>query len=229
MGVPQTTGVERKSIREMKKNDYIKVQATSLDTIIVGDAVAATDELPVDGVAWATSGEPFSRYFYLIKVDKGLLISDRMWQNSVSWDTLNTSFLIEGRLVAIDGIQGQLRSPSGGVAYADANGSKSLTNQGYGAFPVNNEWDKYIVNFPQDKLQGGKTLDEVFHWNGVATWCQDTSSMGVVRATDGATGNNTGRTVRGLYTKERYSFVGSSTANTTNGYRPVFEYNENNL
>jgi hypothetical protein len=133
---------------------------------------------------------------------------------------------------------GIIRSLTGGVAYADANGNKSTTDLGYGAFPVNNEWDKYIVNFPQELIQSGKTLDDVFHWNGVGTWCQDTPINGVQHPnTSSDVGQNSERTWRGygLFTgnshinsrnEKMFGFSGSSYTATTLGFRPVFEYQE---
>lgn len=131
-----------------------------------------------------------------------------------------------------------LRSLTGGVAYADANGNKSTTDLGYGAFPTNNEWDKFIVNFPQELIQSGKTLDDVFHWSGVATWCQDTPINGVQHPnTSSDVGQNTERTWRGygLFTgnshvnsrnEKMFGFSVSNYTATTLGFRPCFEYIE---
>lgn len=94
----------------------------------------------------------------------------------------------------------------------------SLTNKECGAFPTNNEWDKYIVNFPADKIQAGKTLDDVFHVNTLpCTWVQDTPVI--------ALGASTNRVIRGNPVRY-FGFLLSSTSSSSYGFRPVFEYKE---
>lgn len=222
MGVPQTTGIERKSIGEMKKNDYIKVQATSLDNWLVGDAVIAMEELSTNGVAWATSGDPFSKHFYLIKVDKGLLVADRIWQHTVSWDTLNTNFLIEGRVIEIDGVQGQLRSPTGGISFADNSGNSTFTQVNKYAYPTGNEYDRYINE------------KEYFNYKNCYTSCKETPVLGTWIQNPGttATSNSGMRVCRGCDARDINRYTAISTSSLTSniiGYRPLFEYNENNL
>lgn len=130
---------------------------------------------------------------------------------------------------------GTIRSLTGGVAYADKDGNKSTTDQGYGGWPTNNEWDKYIVNFPQEKIQEGKTLDDIFHWNGINSWCQDTLANGIAinKLATSVTSDNTRRIHRGSYSEadpnrlitdfwaSKSSYTGSII-----GFRPVFEYKE---
>lgn len=72
-------------------------------------------EIPVNGAA-APDG-----LFYFIKVDKGLLIADRVVQHSITWDTLNSGGLIEGRYLGnnIIPIMTSNTEPSG-VASASA-------------------------------------------------------------------------------------------------------------
>lgn len=115
---------------------------------------------------------------------------------------------------------GTIRSLTGGVAYADANGGKSLTDKGFGAWPTNNEWDKYIVNFPSDKLQSGKTLDDVFHYNSkVYTWVQDTPTVEIVASTN--------RMIRGNAANPKsLAYTSSAFAKIDFGFRPVFSYKE---
>lgn len=103
-------------------------------------------------------------------------------------------------------------------------GSPSTTNRGLGAWPINNEWDKYIVSFPANKIISGKTTDDIFHWKNIFTWAQDTIMNGMT--VDGASTNNTGRTIRGTTTENRFSFGVSGTAYATVGFRPVIEYKE---
>lgn len=229
MGVPATTGNEKQHISEMRKNDYIKVQATSLDNWLVGDAVTSTTELSTSGVVWATSGIPFQQYFYMIKVDKGLLIADRIWQHTVSWDTLNVNFLIEGRAIIIDDIVGQLRSLTGGIAYADENGNSSSIDLGFGTYPTSNEWDKYIV-----------TNSEKFLFdNNSCNSCIETPILNInINKMSTIKTTNIRRTFRGKLGEATVNYINdvwftpSEATNATVGklcYRPVFEYNENNL
>ncbi|MGG4455804.1 hypothetical protein [Brevibacillus porteri] len=145
-----------------------------------------------------------------------------------------SAFLSIGELEMFE-FGGIMRSLTGGVANVDEKGHLSHIDKNKGGWPTNNEWDKYIVNFPIDKIQPGKTLDDVFHWNvGVATWCQETPVTGT-RHHDGVTTGASGHRIwRGsanangsVRNEENYSnFSGSSISSTTIGYRPLFEYRE---
>jgi hypothetical protein len=128
--------------------------------------------------------------------------------------------------------EGLMRVPTGGVAYTDENGHKLLTNKNLGGFPINNEWDKYITNFPKELILEGKSLDDVFHHTrdvkntaGVYTWCQETpvSEIGV----------SVNRIIRSRYIENTgvitESILGNIVSNTSAnyiGFRPVFEYKE---
>ncbi|WP_342423193.1 discoidin domain-containing protein [Paenibacillus sp. FSL E2-0178] len=359
MATPATTGQLRTTVSEMKVGDYIKVGSLNGGSWLLNNG---TTELPTAGIPYANSFANY--YFYMIKVARGLLIADRVTQNTGSWDSFNTNKLIQGvpwdsgnlipvmtsnaapsgvasasniyaaandaykafdgsvstlwatgtaslphtlsyefpssklitaysitpasdlagraaqspknfNLEAWDGsnwvvldervgvinwtigvtktflflnktsyskfrlqifsnnngdapvsigefklmeMTGIFRSLTGGVAYADANGNISTTDQSKGAWPTNNEWDKYIVNFPVGKIQTGKTLDDVFHWSGVFTWTQDTPALALAAATIRISRSNT--------TAIRLMFVASSSAGATYGFRPVLEYKE---
>jgi hypothetical protein len=222
MPVPATTGQERNSILNMEVGDYIKFsairQSTSHSRTIFGYNNGYSSEIPVNGVSTTNGG-----YFYMIKVDKGLLIADRVVFHSYSWDEMNNDKVIQGNgrfFNQPSDVNGILRSLTGGVAYADANGNKSTTDQGTGlTFPTINEFDKYILGFDQTKIQSGKTLADVFHHDVIKTWTQDTPIISIAASTNrvargGTTGTN------------NFSYLSSSTANTTVGFRPVFEYQE---
>jgi hypothetical protein len=215
MGVPATTGQLRTSIQDMQIGDYIVCNYTAssgaVGTFSNFGGTAGT-EIPVSG-----SGTP-NGTFYFVKVAKGLLVADRVVQYSISWDTLNAGKFIEGKTMTLGTTSGILRSLTGGVAYADASGNKSTTDLGYGAFPVNNEFDKYILNFPQELIQSGRILDDVFHHISVKSWTQDTPII-----TIGASSNRVSRGGSGTAT---FSQVSSSTSNTTIGFRPCFEFIE---
>ncbi|SHN71825.1 F5/8 type C domain-containing protein [Paenibacillus sp. ov031] len=385
MPAPATTGQLRSNIRDMEVGDYISCSALRSSGLSASFAYdigyPRTDEIPFTGFN-SISGQ--SGGFYFVKVDKGLLISDRVIFNSVTWDALNAGKLIEGtswdsfgltptmtsntapygvasasseinnnrlafqafdkangnkfwqanarqgwiqyrfsegrvvtkyiitgvdtaqltaqvnpkswtfegsndgtrwevldnrvdetlnsslekktyvinnkqsyicyrlnitlnhghtdyvalsELELKDAVEGRFRSLSGGVAYADVNGEKLLSGDlGNGAWPIVNEWDKYIVNFPLNKIQVGKTLDDVFNWSvGVSTWCKDTPVTGLA-AIDGSASSATSSSrmrrgkiqssaIQATLKRVGYSAT-SSTANAEIGFRPVFEYRE---
>ncbi|WP_068620003.1 discoidin domain-containing protein [Paenibacillus tuaregi] len=148
-----------------------------------------------------------------------------LFTNNQAYQTyrLNISANNGGNFVGINEIEmmetvGLIRSLTGGVAYADANGNSSATDQGKGAWPTNSEWDKYIVNFPVSKIQVGKTLDDVFHWSNVSTLIQDTPIIAYSAATN--------RVVRGRNKAQDFEVVASSVSSPNAGFRPVFEYKE---
>ncbi|MEB2276889.1 SUN domain-containing protein [Bacillus sp. ILBB4] len=359
MPVPATTGQLRTKVDDMEIGDYIQAYCDVTTGWQFGERVGKT-ELPVSGVAVDTTNKTHQNYFfYFVKVAKGLLVADRNWYHTVSWDSLNawkniqgypinnlniippmdnnispngvasaseetipawkafdgsalTSSLNEcwrayrstgwisyqfsdpkivnrytltspgsnwasnmikdwvfqgsndgivwvtlhtvsnqtgwgsaekrsyivnntqsfmyyrfnisatnGGPIAINMIEmmsiiGVIRSLTGGVAYADASGNKSLSNQNKGAWPTDNEWDKYIVNFPPSLIQFGKSLDDVFHISGVITLTQDTPTVEL--------GSSTKRIARG-YTKSAINlFFPESSLIDTSGFRPAFEY-----
>ncbi|GED68094.1 hypothetical protein BRE01_17960 [Brevibacillus reuszeri] len=125
--------------------------------------------------------------------------------------------------------QGVIRSLTGGVGFADANGNLSATNKGLGAWPPNNEWDRYIINFPSQLIQAGKTYTDVFNLDlNVVTWCQDTPSIGMAHP-DGGLPNpstNLARIHRNSIFAWATSNWGSEWNGTKQGFRPVLEYRE---
>lgn len=225
MPVPATTGQLRKHVKDMKIGDYIVWSYHPDDYFEFGADTPRYTECPLEGIPNGETSK--GKYWYGIKADKGLLISDRVLRNEWSWNTLNNYKFIEGISMTISTVQGILRSPTGGVAYADANGNKSLTDQGYGGWPTNNEWDKYIV---KSSLEGTITAgdDAVWHWNKMFSWCQETPVNGLIYRTTTAT--NTNRIRRGygedMANPARLSFGPSSQADVSVGFRPVFEYKE---
>lgn len=215
MAVPATTGQLRTRVEDMQVGDYIVCSA------IRKSSVAATNifdlglpksisEIPYFGLG--TTAEVVG-IFYFIKVNKGLLIADRGIFNSISWDQLNAAKLIEGAAFESTGV---IRALSGGVSFADRTGGKATSDQGFGAFPIINEWDRYIVNFPNSKINNGQTLDDVFHYSNTVNWCKETPIVG-------ASGT---RVIRGINSVDFFGNNVSSTAVTIYAYRPVFEYKE---
>lgn len=215
MPVPATTGQLRTRVQDMQIGDYIKININwnilwPNTFTLNGDGA----ELPLTGTTAPTGS------FYGIKVDKGLIISDRVILNTVTWNTLNNQKIIQG-LPSQSLPDLTIRSLTGGVAYVDKNGNKSLTDQGYGAWPTNNEWDKYIANFPSNLIQSRKTLDDVFHWNGIWTWTQDTPILQL--------SSSEKRILRGKDSQFGWGWSPSSSTEYQSykfGFRPCFEYKE---
>lgn len=223
MGVPSTTGVERQNIKDMQIGDYIKVGYATGGTLnafgtfqsAIGNSLTgnySTSEIPLTGInAVSTQG-----YFYMVKVDKGILIADRPIHVNITWDVLNTAKVIEGLQFSLNAIVGNIRSLTGGVSYSDSNGNKSTTNQSTGlAFPRNNEYDVYIKGFPVSLIQVGKVVDDVFHHNATGSFCQETPITGV--------NANTHRVRRMGNTVSFYTDLSNATGYC---FRPVFEYYE---
>lgn len=206
MPVPATTGQLRTNIVGMQIGDYIVCKYTASSGAVgtfseLGTSTAT--EIPITGTA-SPNGT-----FYFVKVAKGLLVADRVVQHTISWDTLNAGKFIEGKTMTLGMISGILRSLTGGVAYADANGNKSTTDLGYGAFPTNNEWDKYIVNFPQELIQNGKTLVDIWHHDMVWTIAQDTPVNGIKTPNNAVTATNTHRVQRKKHQQMNHLDFGS--------------------
>ncbi|WP_434752018.1 hypothetical protein [Paenibacillus amylolyticus] len=237
MAVPATTGQLRERVEDMVIGDYIVWKYDSTITgYIFGGSTSAYTEIAVTGHPLANM--PSKYFWYAIKVDKGLLISDRVVSNTVSWDKLNSLKLIQGISITISGNYGKLRSLTGAISYTDVNGNPRLTNNGSGFFPENSEWDKYIIGFLDEKIQVGKTLNEVFHHKeNAVTWCQDVPIIGINHPIPGGAPNpstNVARVHRGIITYSGstadFNFATSSWDlvwnGITQGFRPVFEYKE---
>lgn len=214
MGVPATTGLQVTSLTGMNVGDYIvcKYVASSgaVGTFSEFGTSTAT-EIAVTGAS-APSGT-----FYFVKTAKGLLVSDRVVQHSFTWDAMNTGKIIQGLPTTLE-VSGIIRSITGGVAFADENGGKSTTNLGYGAFPINNEWRKYVINFPIELIESGFILDDIFHWSSCRSWTQDTLDIEI--------GLSSSRISVGGTAIDTIASPSSSTSSTAHGFRPVFEYKE---
>lgn len=220
MGVPATTGVLRTEIVDMKIGDYI---AWGYNGSIYTLNTTGLSEHPITGSPAITG------FWYGIKVAKGLIIADRVPRHTMTWDAINTAKIVQGLPLTLGTTNGAMRSLTGGVAYADANGNMSLTDKGLGAFPANNEWDKYIIKFPSDKIKSGKTSDDVWHWSSCRTWCQDTPANNTFNPQNSFQAINGQRVVRGKYQNETnslFNFNTSSASTSDMGFRPVFEYKE---
>lgn len=127
----------------------------------------------------------------------------------------------------------KVRSLSGGCAYADTNGNMSLTDKSLGAWPTNNEWDKYIVN---SDLKGKiiKGDDNIWHYKSLYSWCKETPINGTWNDGLGHTSiiSNTYRVHRGYNNATSWSdvdIVVSSTVSATGGFRPILNYVESDI
>ncbi len=230
MTVPATSGVLRTRIQDMVIGDYIQANwNTSTQKWNQGDG--GKSECPLAGIADAST--PTNYYLYFIKVDKGFLIADRVWSNTISWDTLNTRKNIQGSSLSfVNSDSSEIsifqRSLAGGNAFSDANGHLSTVDLGLGAYPTNNEWDKYILF---SDLNGHVSPDDINVWHhDIGAWAQDTVMNGITRPDGNTTLSiNTSRIQRSIPDatyKSGISWVVSSTAATWVGFRPVFEYVE---
>lgn len=223
MPAPNTGGVFRSRIQDMKVGDYISCNYSQTGNVgsprnSFGSLGSPQfSELPLTGVDQGYG------FFYMIKVDKGLLIADRVIQNSVSWEALNNFEFIEGKngsMAFEDNTHVPMselvvRSLGGGNAFANADGTRSTTEQGQGAWPTNNEWDVYIT---KKDYGTGAGRDDVWHWNGVMSLCQETPVLTI--------SGSSNRVMRGRFGVSNIMFPTSSQTATTHGFRPVFEYKE---
>lgn len=219
MPVPSTGGQLRTKIQDMQVGDYIKIHYKSSYTYGIGDG--GKPECPVTGVALnqGGAGGHLNYHFYGIKVDKGLIIADRVWYHSVSWDTLNSIDQVQGAKATLDGMDITIRSLGGGNSYADADGKSSTTDKGLGAWPVDNEWDEYIVR--KDYGGDGPGDDSIWHWKtAVTTWTQETPVVGLWGSNNRINRGNRNTSIK------HFTGATSSSATTSRGFRPVFEYQE---
>ena len=115
MGAPATAGKYVSGLSGMAIDDYIKCVYEAPYSNVAGYFSQLGNKEPwievhktIDGVEQPVekefyselpttpSSENISGYFYLIKVDYGMLIADRMVQQAISWETLNKKNYIYG-------------------------------------------------------------------------------------------------------------------------------------
>ncbi|WP_340401296.1 hypothetical protein [Paenibacillus sp. FSL H8-0079] len=229
MAVPATTGQLREKLSDMEIGDYIVWKYdNTINGYIFGGSTTGYTEIPLTGNPLASM--PLKYFWYVIKVDRGLLIADRVVNNTITWDWLNSNKFVEGSPRIISETSGIVRSISGGVGYADANGKLSMKDLGLGAFPNNNEYDKYIMK----SSLGGKATpndDNVWHHHNVFCWAKETPVLGSWTTNKGTalTANSTSRIVRGFESRDDnrgVAFTGGSASQNYIGFRPAFEYKE---
>lgn len=118
------------SIQDMQIGDVIpcRYKATTSGAIgILGELGTCTaTEIPV-----ASSATP-DGLFYFVKVDKGLLIADRVVQHTITWDTLNSNGFIEGKPLTT--LIPTMTSNTAPIGIASASSINSTTNDAWKAF-----------------------------------------------------------------------------------------------
>lgn len=122
-----------------------------------------------------------------------------------------------------------IRSIYGGAAYADENGQMSLSDRNRGSWPIDNEWDKFIVNSDlKGKITPGD--DNIWHWNiATGSWMRDSTALGM-RHSNGTSATNTHRTFRGWNTGVNATFFGATTEiGSWAGFRPALRYIDTDL
>ena len=153
--------------------------------------------------------------------DKTLLICDRVILVSVSWDDLNGQGYVTGKTITIDGTKYKCRLLTGG--------SSRRNNDWYaGGTPTNNEWDRFITR--EEVITGlpapvssdldtnlnttdhNSTHNQLWHWVGVYSWCQETWAENASR-----------RAYRGYGSARGWDWDGSSYRYADLGFRPVLE------
>ena len=153
--------------------------------------------------------------------DKTLLICDRVILVSVSWDDLNGQGYVTGKTITIDGTKYKCRLLTGG--------SNRRNNDWYaGGTPTNNEWDRFITR--EEVITGlpapvssdldtnlnttdhNSTHNQLWHWVGVYSWCQETWAENASRRAD--RGFSLARSWNNSSSGHRYVYV---------GFRPVLE------
>ena len=153
--------------------------------------------------------------------DKTLLICDRVILVSVSWDDLNGQGYVTGKTITIDGTKYKCRLLTGG--------SNRRNNDWYaGGTPTNNEWDRFITR--EEVITGlpapvssdldtnlnttdhNSTHNQLWHWVGVYSWCQETWAENASR-----------RAGRGYGSARSWGSGSSGGRGVGVGFRPVLE------
>lgn len=217
VGIPNTLGVLRTSLDEMEIGDYIPCKYTTTSSGLVGTfselGSSSANEIPINGTSTPNGT------FYFIKVDKGILIADRVIQHSIYWTRINEAMYADGAVTILNNQACLIRLLTGGIGYLNAEGKLSLTDVGLGIFPTYNEWDKYIIK----SNLNGKVIpgdDNVWHINAISSFCKETPANGVEFGS--VTATQSYRVTRGGSS----SFGISSTSSYDVGFRPALEYIE---
>jgi len=233
MPAPATLGQLRGNILDMEVGDYIIFKwRNTLNGFEATDDPTDGLEIPVNGLAYSSNFD--NRFLYMVKVDRGLLIADRVSHHTVTFHDLNQNYFTR-RKMNVSGVEGVIRMPTGGIAYANENGLLYIGKDlGFGAYPTINEWDTYIVNGNcNGKIIAGD--DNVWHWNeGVASWTLNYPHTALKNAAGTADQGGSGyRIIRGKLngdtvnpTVNRVGTIVPAHSSINVGLRLVFEYKE---
>lgn len=156
--------------------------------------------------------------FYFIMVDETeeegkKLIADRNVQHSISWDALDKAQITKGINIVLSGKEMFVRLLDGGQAFIDVNEKLALTNHKLGAWPKENEWDRYI--------------NEDFNWKYVGSWCNNEPVYGLQNIFyNGSLGDImseevSGKVLRGNVYKRFFGVRKPHHIKKENGFRPV--------
>jgi hypothetical protein len=226
MPKPNTKGVLRYHILEMEIGDYFPMQLgeENSDYVIKSwewEAWGKNVWKPEIKIERNVSIPLADGVFYFIKVDDGLLVADRVVKTNVSHNDLRSgeNNYIQGKLMIIDGVEGLMRSLTGGVTWADSNGKPVYSSPQFssGGYPLNNEWDRYIVN----SNLGGKVIpNDPTVWNHL--YHETITQHVYVRNTSNIISRGGQDTGSNLVNR------GINQAINTMGFRPVFDFGYKN-
>ncbi|TVX86092.1 hypothetical protein [Paenibacillus agilis] len=235
MAVPKTKGIQRDHILDMEIGDYYPIQLGENSTYGSGvDANLFNEDWEAwgkrcwkDEIQLSPTGQTIiaDGVFYMIKVAEGLLISDRIVKSNITMNDLKyhlSNNYLEGELRSFDGVEGVIRSITGGIGWCDANGNlidpNLMPNIQYGAYPIYNEYDEYLV---RSNLYGKIEANDNNVWNHF-TYKTITQNLywadprfPICRGGEGG-----GKTV--------ITTIGSGTLDKLAGFRPVFDYGYKN-
>lgn len=111
--------------------------------------------------------------FYYICCDSNenngcMLIADRVIQTNISWERLNEAAYTKGKPENAIHERAIIRILTSGYLYKDIKGNPTSEITPYGSWPIENEFDKYIV---ESDLNGNIIPGSKFTWNwGVFSW-----------------------------------------------------------
>ncbi|EJW16783.1 hypothetical protein M5X00_18030 [Paenibacillus alvei] len=229
MAKPNTDGIERDFILEMEVGDYICMQVYENGSpfeftggvspwVGTGSNFMAIPEIDYSGAEINSA----RGIFYFIKVDEGLLIADRVIKTIISYNELKgtkDNNYIQGKAMTLNGVYGYMRCLTGGVGLINEKGSieNDPSKAILGAYPIDNEYDKYIVNSNLNGTIKANDHDVWHHFNyKTITQCTDYLNPEVC-ITRGGNLNGAGF--------EKYDVAKRASYGINKiGFRPVFDF-----
>jgi hypothetical protein len=185
MAAPQTNGILRTTLESMNIGDYIKCEIAKLGSgpivftsSFLGNLSTDNNELsPTTPHIYAVGSSITRTFFYLIKVDTGLLIADRIILANISAQALNGMDLFLGKKLSDKCMLRCLSRAeflkyisnsdlNGNIAKADVNvwhGQTGATAIGVGNHYIELNQDRVSSNIKTSFLLSGVTLDSTAH------------------------------------------------------------------